>query len=238
MGLEKARPGEPWQQQVRSRIEHLGKKYEKAEAITDKWNCLRQIYKEALPLIQEAESGRRGRWINPYFVNWSRHFTPIEFDAWWSIWAQGVRLYPQVPVSRYFIDFANPVHRVGVELDGELWHERERDTARDEDLARLGWRIFRIRGKDAFKGGFDLARLPESPAEVRRQLRAWALETGDGVIRAVDAIFLRNKGPDYYSWWGDQPDYPNGHEVLGLFYRSLDEHRLVNFELPDLPEYG
>jgi hypothetical protein len=65
MGLEKARPGEPWQQQVRSRIEHLGKKYEKAEAITDKWNCLRQIYKEALPLIQEAESGRRGRWIIP-----------------------------------------------------------------------------------------------------------------------------------------------------------------------------
>jgi hypothetical protein len=175
MGIEQAQPDEPWQQSVRSRIERLGEKCEVAKAITDKWNCLRQIYNEALPMIQEAESGRHGRWINPYFVNWPRHFTPIEFEAWCSIRGLGVRLYPQVPVSRYFIDFANRVHRVGVELDGKLWHERERDTARDEDLARLGWRIFRIRGKNSFKGGFDTSRLPGLPDEVGRQLRAWGI---------------------------------------------------------------
>jgi very-short-patch-repair endonuclease len=49
----------------------------------------------------------------------------------------------------FVLDFAFPEIGVGVECDGELWHERAdlkaRDRQRDQQLAQVGWRILRFK---------------------------------------------------------------------------------------------
>jgi len=49
----------------------------------------------------------------------------------------------------FSLDFAYPRLGVGVETDGNIWHEREdfkqRDLNRDQKLANVGWRVLRFR---------------------------------------------------------------------------------------------
>ncbi len=48
----------------------------------------------------------------------------------------------------FVLDFAFPEIGVGIETDGEIWHERadlkEKDRERDQKLANVGWRIIRF----------------------------------------------------------------------------------------------
>ncbi|MGQ4813058.1 endonuclease domain-containing protein [Agrobacterium vitis] len=73
-------------------------------------------------------------------------------------WPAGIAsvIVPQVNVGPYRIDFL--IHqrsgrRFGVECDGEMFHEKERDAKRDEYLkAEHGIRTFRVTGKEIFRG--------------------------------------------------------------------------------------
>jgi very-short-patch-repair endonuclease len=51
----------------------------------------------------------------------------------------------------YYLDFAYPQHRVGVEAEGWRWHSDtgafERDRVRHNALAAAGWRILRVTDK-------------------------------------------------------------------------------------------
>jgi len=59
----------------------------------------------------------------------------------------------QVPIpgnqQPYLIDFAYPSIGIGIETDGEIWHEnaenKARDKERDNKLASVGWRILRFK---------------------------------------------------------------------------------------------
>ena len=48
----------------------------------------------------------------------------------------------------FYLDFAFPHFRVGVEADGRRWHSDaeafERDRLRDNALTAAGWRILRV----------------------------------------------------------------------------------------------
>jgi very-short-patch-repair endonuclease len=48
----------------------------------------------------------------------------------------------------YYLDFAYPEHRVGIEADGRRWHSDtgafERDRVRHNALAGAGWTILRV----------------------------------------------------------------------------------------------
>ena len=84
----------------------------------------------------------RGR-CDPYWFDWD--FTPIERDLWTDLRCAGVPMYPQVPVGRFFIDFGDPLERIGLEADGRDFHDVVRDRARDEILLReYGWCIYRV----------------------------------------------------------------------------------------------
>lgn len=75
--------------------------------------------------------------------------TPIESALWRDIRAESMVVYPQYPVGRFFVDFGNPVWRVAIECDGARWHlDGERDAARQMEIERLGWKVFRISGRD------------------------------------------------------------------------------------------
>lgn len=61
----------------------------------------------------------------------------------------------------YAIDFAYPHIGVGIESDGNVWHQREdfkqRDLIRDQKLASVGWRILRFT-EESINDNFDAVR--------------------------------------------------------------------------------
>ena len=75
--------------------------------------------------------------------------TPIERMLWHDIRQEGLILWPQYPVGRYFVDFGNPVAKVAIECDGERWHrDAKRDARRQAEIEALGWTVYRITGRD------------------------------------------------------------------------------------------
>lgn len=188
------------------------------------WDYVREAYKKFIPaILRAAKANRRGK-VDPYLLDWVQFFSPIESAAWNSIRAIGIPLYPQFPALRYFIDFANPYLRIGLELDGTKWHDVAKDKIRDQELYdREGWRIFRIPGKEAIREfepiyeGHDCADDPAlwSDRTFREKLSTWLVGTADGVISSIDHVYFRDL-PDAYG---------------GTCQFSLQMHNLLNFEL-------
>src|SRR5688572_20602457 len=133
-----------------SRLTALKEDFQLLDKITDKWGFFRQIYMEMIPVIMERAAVNVKWAINPYPVDWGSILSKIEFDAWTSIRGHYIALYPQFPVFNYFIDFANPYLRVGVEMDGKDYHDPDKDRIRDEMLWKYGWKIFRIPGRECY----------------------------------------------------------------------------------------
>lgn len=129
----------------RARIRDL---WERDKDDSRKWGALRKIYAEMLPFIEDGQ-------CDPYFIDWLSVFTPIERDMWMSIRILGLPFYPQFPVGRYFVDFADPVHRIAIECDGKQWHDAAKDAIRDADMRAMGWRVWRFTGSECVRGEDD-----------------------------------------------------------------------------------
>ncbi|HEX4334111.1 MAG TPA: DUF559 domain-containing protein [Usitatibacter sp.] len=82
---------------------------------------IRRIYAAMAPQLLSD------RWVDPYFADWPTILTPIELQMWSLIRSQPVPFYPQYPVGGYFIDFANPREKIGIECDSRAWHEWRAD---------------------------------------------------------------------------------------------------------------
>lgn len=180
-----------------------------------RWDAIRDAWALRMPLL---EAGRR---CDPYFLNWQ--FTPIERNAWSDIRCVGIPLYPQCPVAGVFIDFADPHLKIGLELDGQAFHDRERDTLRDERLWRQGWRIFRITGAESYRmllGPLDEAFGDDScsEAEWMGRLDDWARTTLEGVIWSLGVLY-----------YGKRPN--SGEHERAVAARALALHRLADFPL-------
>lgn len=179
------------------------------------WNMVRAGYRELLPeILKASEDRKRGR-VNPYFMDWSQSFTPIEESAWMSIRSVGVPLYPQFPALDYFIDFASPYFRIGLELDGKQFHDPVRDRVRDQRLFdEEGWRIFRATGSESyvkFQVPEDFEAWQEESHEYKDALRHWLMNTADGLIRSIHLVYFM-----------DQRD-----AFGGMCLEALHTHRLV-----------
>lgn len=74
--------------------------------------------------------------------------TKIEVAMHTALTAQGIAYQPQYVVGRCILDIALPEYRLGIECDGDYWHnrpgEKKRDKARDKRLKKLGWHIVRF----------------------------------------------------------------------------------------------
>jgi very-short-patch-repair endonuclease len=127
-----------------------------------RYPALRKFYALAKGEIEAAERNQWG--IDPYEVDWLNVFTPIEYGLWQDIRQTGAVLYPQYPVGRFFVDFGNPKAKVAVECDGAAFHtDKAKDAARDAELGKLGWRVYRISGRDC-KKDFDEVKMECSDA--------------------------------------------------------------------------
>jgi very-short-patch-repair endonuclease len=88
------------------------------------------------------------RWaIDPYAWHAVVSMTPIEASLWSDIRIEGVVMYPQFPVGRFFVDYGNPVAKVAIECDGKQFHlDKEKDAARQREIEALGWTVYRLSG--------------------------------------------------------------------------------------------
>lgn len=109
-----------------------------------KWRALRELYAYKDQAIRDAWP----HMVNPYPVDWK--FTPIEYSAWQTIRILGLPFYPQYPIGRYFVDFADPVMRLALECDGKDWHDPVKDARRDAAISALGWRVKRFTGRQCY----------------------------------------------------------------------------------------
>lgn len=200
-------------------------KYEfnELEKITDKWGFIRQMYMELMPAIMERAANNIFVPIDPYFLDWGAHFSPIEQEAWISIRSMSIALYPQFPLFNYFVDFANPYLRIGVEMDGKDFHDEAKDKARDEMLFKFGWKIFRIKGKETFTEFKHLDEIEsdfedyENEDQRNNDLSNWLLNSSDGVINALRIVYFDKEH--------------DNNLIYSLALESLSKHNLVGFPI-------
>jgi len=109
------------------------------------WNAIRTHYQSLEPRIL-AE--RKDEWaVDAYAWSGVLTLTPIEDWLWTHIRDADAIFYPQYPVGRFFVDFANPGARVAIECDGEAFHQdKAKDGRRDRELFAMGWQVYRIPG--------------------------------------------------------------------------------------------
>lgn len=113
------------------------------------WDRIRLAYNFMKPFFD------RGEQASPYMLSFdfASLFTPIEDNVWCDIRYLGLPLYPQFPIEKYFIDFADPFNRIAIEVDGRQWHINriDQDHKRDDKLQSKGWSVYRIPGKYTYK---------------------------------------------------------------------------------------
>jgi hypothetical protein len=162
--------------------------------LPNNWNAIRAFYHEAKTEILAAGANEWG--IDTYL--WDGldiiHFTPIEYWLWADIRLVDAVLYPQYPVGRFFVDFGNPAAKVAIECDGAAFHtDKVKDAARDAELNRLGWSVYRFPGWMC-KGDFD----DETGQPSESFLRMKEIAERNHIDRKS-----RKKSRDFEAWDGD-----------------------------------
>lgn len=174
------------------------------QAKHEHFSSIQRAYKEMLPKIMMEPNG-----VDPYFMDWAPHFTPIERMAWNAIRSNGIPMYPQFPIGKFFADFADPHRKIAIECDGAAFHKTvgaaEYDRFRDRFMAGGGWVVYRITGRECWADDIDWEEIESlehdgETDEANARIRSWLRHTSDGIIRAIAAkhygkVFKRI--PDY-----------------------------------------
>ena len=140
-----------------------------------------------------AREARCGQDLDPYFIDCTALFTPIEAAVWSAIRWNAIPMLPQYPVGRFFADFADPKMKVVVECDGLAYHiDQLRDARRDDEMRRLGWRVFRIPGhacKDEEMDWLQFMDLREAgfDEDADQMIEDWLCQSADGFFTALSA---------------------------------------------------
>lgn len=160
----------------------------------DKFLAIREAYKWRLPEWMDEYEQTGDMRQDPYFMDWI--FTPIEKGVWSDIRSLGLPFFPQMPVLNYFIDFANPFLKIGIECDGKAWHDRELDNARDARLAAAGWMIFRIEGHECKRVIEPWTEYEEE--ECADLVEKYFMTTSEGVMSAIKRRYFDDEPGDQY----------------------------------------
>lgn len=200
-------------------IDYCGTNFQKLDAIG-------QYYRALENEIINHHKTRPNQSYRAYAFNWNSIFNVVEKMAWDCIRTKGnMPLYPQYPVLNYFLDFGNPIHKIGFEVDGKKWHNLENDISRDKKLKTEGWTIYRVSGKEMmrtnykeyFELNFDEDYSPLS-GDNYWQMGHWLTETGDGVLEALKIKYFT--GLDGY--------HSNHHAIISqLVEQTLEEHVII-----------
>lgn len=200
-----------------SELGQLREDYEKSTTYLQRLKAVKDYYlRNEDKIIAHCKKTNRGLY-SAYPIDWIKLFTPIESDAWNVIRCRGMALYPQYPALNYHIDFANPLYKLGLEIDGKQYHDKAKDEKRDAKLKEAGWIIYRITGSEMANTRFkSLSECQEEyldADETYDEIRKWIIHTGDGVITALFYTYFRD-----FPYWGFRDD------MISLFEETLNIH--------------
>lgn len=160
---------------------------------------IRRLYAAMLPEWMAEYEATGNMWHDPYLMDWE--FSPIEQMVWSDIRDISVPFYPQVPVLNYFIDFACPFLKIGIECDGKEWHDAERDTVRDKELAAAGWMIYRIAGHECVRQVYprEVDDRDRTPADAVDRDKYFG-STSTGIIKAIKQAYFNDDPGLVHDW--------------------------------------
>ena len=125
-----------------------------------------------------------------YFIDWDSVFTPIEKAVWIELQSLSLPFWPQYPISKFFVDFADPIKKIVIECDGKH-HTREADRPREKIIRDLGWKIFRVTGAECLRA-IDPQSLERDYKDqvidgdqYLERMREYFLTTSTGVLSAI-----------------------------------------------------
>ena len=128
----------------------------------------------------------------PYkFGEWFEYLTPIERNVWSDIRSLGLPFYPQFPVGKYYIDFADPFRGIAIEVDGRIHDEqsvRERDNVKEMFLKSRGWMVLRIPGYTTYKSRHDYEN--DDPETGYVNERYWT-HCSEGILEKLADVYYR-----------------------------------------------
>lgn len=139
---------------------------------------------------------------DPYKFGFSHGgMTPIESRLWHAIRMFGLEMYPQFPVGKYYLDFANPFHRIALEADGKAHTLPEvivRDERRTKELENAGWTIYRFTGRvlnapffEESEDGEEYAELSRFLLDLREETTPWA--KSPSCVRLITSAEIQKK---------------------------------------------
>jgi len=165
------------------------------------FNEIRKHYEREMPAMM-AEYKSTGNMVHdPYQLDFTGYSTHIEDYAWQAIRGYGVPMFPQFPVLNFFIDYANPFKKIGIECDGKQWHDPVKDAKRDAKLEAQGWTIYRIEGWkckkimaepwESFLNDDGERFNFENPMHLK-YAEEWFTTTSDGIILSIGLNHFEN----------------------------------------------
>lgn len=199
----------------------------------ERWNKLRSEYKSHMPQILEVMKNPR-RCYKMSCFNWFEVMSPIENLAWMDMREIGLPMMPQLPVLNYFIDFAHPVKKIAIEMDGKT-HDVEKDLIRDTKLYENGWKVYRIKGHECNREielGYDIE-ITMSAYEVENLYKDWITTTGEGIVFAVKQVHFTKKeerATELLAYCNDGTEHIkiNAYEMAK---KSLNIHSLLDYKI-------
>lgn len=177
-----------------------------------------KIFKKYYTLLNDRiiDAAKKSKWFHPYFIDFTKYFTPIECEAWNAIRSSRIVLYPQYPVLNYFLDFGNPYLKIGLEMDGKDFHDHVKDKIRDNNLLKEGWKIFRVTGSEAVRTVPEVQDNKDNYEVImRRNMRLHY--TIEGVIDALYQVFFDNKEPSDVYYYGECIECLNNHRLADFY---------------------
>lgn len=188
---------------------------------------IKAYYELNIERILEHHQMRPHSLYDSYAFDWGYVLNEIEFIIWGITKEKGcLPFYPQFPVLHYFLDFAHPALKIGIEVDGIEFHDQEKDRERDTKLKNEGWTIIRIPAAQVMRTNFKyewndfdyIQYFGDADEESIKNITDWIMNTGDGVMEAIKVTYFKGNTycPESYDDWYRE-----------LCARSLKSHTLI-----------
>ncbi|MDB5013918.1 MAG: hypothetical protein JWQ25_2120 [Daejeonella sp.] len=164
----------------------------------EQWGIIRHCYNTQMYELISTAKQNISSWIDINFLDWDKHFSPIEKIVWSSIRSTPhLVMYPQFPLFNYFIDFANPFLKIGLELDGKDFHNQIDDEMRDKMFLKYGWKIYRASGKlsnsdkEDYEIFEDLDEFDFEDPVFYKHYEDWMTSTISGLLSAISIYYFK-----------------------------------------------
>lgn len=141
---------------------------------------IRKAYKKHMHKILAL---RIGSFPYDIGIDWIDKLSPIEEHVWSSIRYLGLPFYPQFPVGPYFLDFGDPVRKIGIEVDSRRWHQDEdKDLRRQAEIEAEGWEIHRFPSRMVYTIRDDFNVLDDNGENPEVDRARYTTESAEGYL--------------------------------------------------------